>query len=111
MKYVIGFLIAFIVIGMFGITPLVAYGTKADATFTVKEKERVCDGGQSGTCKYLVYTDQGVYENTDSLWYLKFDSSDVYGSLEEGKTYNAKVYGFRLPFFSMYKNIIEVTPL
>lgn len=111
MKYVIGFLIALFVVLPFAISPLVAYGTKAETTFTVKEKERVCTGGQDGTCKYLIYTDNGVYENTDSLWYWKWSSSDIYGSLDAGKTYQATVYGFRAPFLSWYKNIIEVHAL
>lgn len=112
MRYVIGFLVAIIFIGCFAVTPLIAYGTKAEATFTVKEKERICESSTQGSnCRYLVYTDNGVYENTDSLWYWKWDSSDVYGSLDEGKTYKATVYGFRFPFMSWYKNIVEVTPI
>jgi hypothetical protein len=39
---------------------------------------------------------------------MKFNSSDIYNQLEKGKKYRIKVYGFRIPFLSWYKNIIEV---
>jgi hypothetical protein len=74
---------------------------------TVDSKERVCDG--KNTCKYLVFTDKGTYEVTDSVLRGRWNSSDVYGRLNEGQTYTFKVTGFRMPFFSSYQNIIEVT--
>lgn len=107
MKYIVGSFIALVLIGMFVVSPVIAYTTRAEVDFTVKDKERICSGGESGTCKYLVYTDNGVYQNTDSLWYFKFNSSDIYGALDAGTTYRASVYGFRVPFLSWYKNIIE----
>ena len=63
--------------------------------------------------KYLIFTknDQGevrVFENTDSLFRGKFNSSDVYGSLEIGKKYNLGVVGYRNGLVSMYENIIVV---
>lgn len=71
---------------------------------TIVKMERV--GGDKG--KYLVFTDEEVLQNTDCLVYWKFDSSDIYGELEVGKTYDFGVYGWRIPFFSMYKNILTV---
>ncbi len=59
---------------------------------------------------YLIYTNQGVFRNDDARWFLKFDSSDFYGNLEKGKTYDLKVYGWRIPFFSMYPNIVRMKP-
>ena len=60
---------------------------------------------------YLIYTNQGVFRNDDARWFLKFDSSDFYGNLEKGKAYNLKVYGWRIPIFSMYPNIVRMTPV
>lgn len=78
------------------------YGTQRTVEFTVDHRERT--GGDEG--KYLIYTDEaGVLENTDSLWYLKFDSSDVYNQLREGGRYRCDVYGLRVPLFSWYPNI------
>lgn len=63
---------------------------------------------------YLIYTDQGVFRNDDAGWFVKFNSSDVYGNLDKGKHYRMKVYGWRIPIFSMYPNIVraeQVTPV
>jgi hypothetical protein len=57
--------------------------------------------------KYLIFTDKGVFENTDSWIELKFNSSDLYGKLEKGKTYDFRVYGWRIPLLSKYRNIVR----
>jgi hypothetical protein len=57
---------------------------------------------------YLIYTNRGVFRNDDARWFLKFDSSDFYGDLEKGKTYDLKVYGWRIPILSMYPNIVRM---
>lgn len=82
-----------------------------DVTFTVSKAERVCDssGSNGQTCRYLVYTDKGTFEDTDSTWYSKYNSSDVYGQIGAGKTYKAHVYGTRNTFLSWYPNILSVT--
>ena len=75
-----------------------------DVTFTVKDKERVTQGDSS---YYLVYTDNGVYQNVDSVFEGKHNSSDVQGDLEKGETYTCHVQGYRKGILSMYPNIIE----
>ena len=82
----------------------IAYGTVDEVIFTINKTERT--GGDNG--KYLIFTDNGVYENTDSLFWLKWNSSDIYNEIEKQKTYKAKVYGFRIGFLSWYKNIISI---
>lgn len=57
---------------------------------------------------YLIFTDHGVFRNDDAGWFVKFDSSDFYGNLDTGKTYTLKVYGWRIPFLSMYPNIVRM---
>ena len=61
--------------------------------------------------KYLVFTklDNGetrVFSIEDSFIKLRWNSSDVYGEIETGKTYEFEVIGWRIPFFSEYENII-----
>lgn len=56
--------------------------------------------------KYLIYTDKGTYEITDTVAYFRYDSSDLYGRMKVGKTYECTVCGWRIPIFSRYKNII-----
>ena len=84
---------------------IIAYSTDEWVDVHVKEKERVAesDGG-----RYLIFTDEEVFKNTDSIWYWKFNSSDFYGQIEEDQNYKFKVYGYRIPFLSWYRNIIEI---
>jgi len=98
-------LIILLVVSLLAISPIIAYNTDTYVEFTVNSKERIQSDDSS---KYLIFTDNGVYQNTDTVWYWKFNSSDVYNDLKVGDTYTARVYGFRIPFLSMYKNIINV---
>ena len=96
------------VLCMVAVGPVMSYSSVEHSQITVKDKERVCEGGKVSECRYLVFTDQGVYENTDSFLHFKFGSSDVHNDLEVGKTYNVKTNWYRVPFFSMYQNILEI---
>lgn len=62
--------------------------------------------------KYLIFTkinneEIQVFEITDSFIQGRWNSSDVYADIEVGKTYSFEVVGKRIPFFSMYPNIIR----
>ena len=85
-----------------------------DHSYSVKitDKERVYDS-KSKVSKYMIYaenkdSDDLVFENTDDFFRLKFNSSNMYSELKVGKTYNITVVGYRVPFLSMYENIIKV---
>ena len=99
----VGLILLFIIAAII-LPPLL---TSEDITITVVDKERVVDSG-GGDSKYLVFTETEVFENTDCLALGKFNSSDVYGQLEIGETYQVQVYGWRIPFLSMYRNIVKV---
>lgn len=71
----------------------------------VTDKVAKLDHGES---KYLIFTDQGVFENTDTFLRFKFDSSDFYAKIEKEHRYKFTVIGIRFPFLSWYKNIIAV---
>lgn len=84
----------------------------------VTAKERVCRGsGESLSCNYEVRTealDGGpgeVFANRDSLIHWKFDSADVQNNLREGRAYRFTVTHWRIPFLSMFRNIIEYDSL
>lgn len=72
---------------------------------TVKDKESI--SGQSGHT-YMVYCEAETFINADSLWYWKWGSADLYSDIKEGVTYKAHVYGWRLPFFSVFRNITSL---
>lgn len=75
----------------------------------VVDKDRITTGsGDSMSSKYLIFTEAETFENTDSLTRWKFNSSDIQGQLRVGEAYQVEVYGYRIPFLSQYRNIVEV---
>jgi hypothetical protein len=91
-----------------GLTGAWRFATTDNVRITVKDKERVTNGDSS---KYIVYGDNETFENRDEWLRLKFNSSDVQGQLERGKTYACKVDGFRIPILSRHRNIISCQPV
>jgi hypothetical protein len=88
------------------------YSNKETITFTVKDKQIKMRGvGKDSEDVYMVYTDKGVFENTDDIFLGKWNSSDIQNDLEVGKTYKVEVYGWRIQFLSTYKNISNVEKL
>lgn len=89
------------------ISPIIAYST--DEVVTVKvtgtEVKRYDDSD-----KYIVFTESGTFKNEDSFWYWKWNSSDIQGKLKsmEGQTIKLRIYGWRIPFLSMYENVISI---
>lgn len=94
---------------MLGIKASIFYGTQDTVTFTVVDKERVTkSAGDTIVSYYLIFTENETFGNKDSLFGWKWNSSDIYGSLREGETYEADVYGFRIGFLSKYRNILTI---
>ena len=84
-----------------------------EAQFTIDRMERVVKGDSS---KYMVFVDQdkphtpestNVYQITDTWLYLRFNSSDLYGRLNEGDTVRCDTWGWRIPFFSKQPNLLS----
>ena len=102
-------LVIFLIIGVF-IFNVSANYNEHTYTVTITDKERVNDEDSS---KYLVFGEDiktgetRVFQNTDSFFRGKFNSSNVYGSLKEGETYTITVVGYRIPLLSWYENIIK----
>lgn len=78
------------------------------------------DNGYKYSTKYLYFctTNKGeeiVFENEDSIFFGKFNSSDILAKMkkyEQSKEpFKIKTAGFRIGFFSMYQNIIEIYEL
>lgn len=91
------------------VQPIVYLATQEVIQITVEDKERVISGhGQNASSKYLIFGEEEVVENVDSLIFGKFNSSDVYRDFKTGKTYEIRVAGLRIPFLSMYRNVVEI---
>lgn len=97
--------IVMLAIGLLFSTPaIIHFSTQESVEFTVKRQEVFY---KDDSAKYLIFTDVEVFENTDSLFAWKFDSSDLQSQLEAGKRCKAIVTGVRIPFLSSYRNILE----
>ena len=72
----------------------------------VTDKEVKRSGGEKD--KYLIFTNKGTFEITDSLIHMRFNSSDLYGMISKDRCYNFIVTRFRSGFLSEYRNILEV---
>ena len=92
-----------------GAYPLLYKKSWQITTISVTSKERIVEAsGKSTSSKYLIFTKAEVFENTDSILFLKWGASDVQGALHKDKKYKVLVAGWRVPFLSMYRNIVEV---
>lgn len=87
-----------------------AKGTQRQVTFTVQDKiVKSVGSGNNTTQEYLIFTDKGIFKDTDSLLNWKFNSSDVYGQLQKGHKYDCRVFGYRFGFTSDYPDILKCT--
>lgn len=100
------FIAAVIIVVVFAIFSLGRdYFTYDIVTIEVDSKERIQDGKDS---YYLIYGEEEIFKNEDSFARFKFNSSDVYRDLKPGEAYRVGVVGFRVPFMSWYRNIIDI---
>lgn len=60
----------------------------------------------SGGHQYRVYTNVGTFRISDTVVDgARFNSADLYGRLQPGKTYQLTYYGWRSGFLSSFPNI------
>ena len=85
--------------------PYWTHGSKV-VTVTLVDHKLMTDHGKTKDV-YLVFTNDGTYKNVDSPAYFKYNSSDIQGRLAEKGKFKIDYYGFRVPVFSMYKNITK----
>ena len=82
------------------------YTNERKVTVTVTGKERIHQSEGNGY--YLIFTDSETFKISDQIFFGKFNSSDIYGSIKEGEIYTFKVYGYRIPIASEYPNIRKI---
>ena len=102
-------LVFFLIVGLavggigFGIVSATHVETR---TCHVTDKDRAA--GRDGHSDMRVYTDDcGVLHVGDSLLSWHFNSADTYESIEPGHTYRVTTRGFRIPFLSMFPNVVD----
>jgi len=78
--------------------------TEKEIVVTIINKEKF--GIEEG--KYLIFTPDEVFENSDSFYHRKTNAEIIYRKLERGVTYRVKVVGVYLPGLPRLRNITEV---
>lgn len=56
----------------------------------------------------ILVEDNNTYQITDLFFIGKFNSTDIYNSLDIGQVYLVEISGIRNYFFSWYKNINKI---
>lgn len=109
-RFIIGIFIAFAIVCAAGgiIFSIAANYNEQTYVATVTDKDVK---NYNNSSKYLVFTktedgETRVFSVEDSLLRFRWNSSDVYGEIEVGKTYRFTTVGFRFEILSMYENII-----
>jgi hypothetical protein len=108
MRSIFGLIVLLIISSIVISTMSYIHTSTVSATVTSKERIVKSDGDGNIESFYLVYTDKGTMKLEDDLFRGNWNSSDVYGSLRNDSTYTFTTSGYRIGFFSMYPNIIEV---
>lgn len=100
--FIVFVILMFVGIITFNITNVFHESTE---TFTVTDKSVT---HQDKEVIFMIFTNKTTYQVSDTLIYRRWDSADVYGKIQVGKTYRAKLQGYRVPFLSMLPNIVEI---
>lgn len=88
---------------------LTSYLFTFEYNVTVTDKQTTYNK-QTKDSDFLVFTDVTTFKLDDTLWgTIRFDSSDEYGLITVGECYKLKAFGYRVPLFTMYPNIIDFT--
>jgi hypothetical protein len=100
-----GALFVIVLIAMVGYSVSYAFSSSYENVIIDDKWEKTMSGGSQS---YMVSsTDGQVFVVDDSIIHMRFDSANMYASLKPGQDCYIKTQGFRFPFFSDFKNIIE----
>lgn len=103
---VVSFLITFFTLLFLFLSLFLNYLNPKSYTIEIKDKF-IKNGGKSG--KYLVVdSNNKTYEISDLLFLGKFNSTDIYNSIDIGKSYKIYTTGYRIHIFSLYQNINKI---
>lgn len=95
-----------------------AYGTVHNEKITVDEQYQLL--ARNGSLQMIRTKHETINEKKNkikikdvhyavppSLWFWQFKSPELWRSLEAGKTYNIKTYGWRVPLLGIFPNIVD----
>ena len=81
-----------------------AFGTAETKFIKLKQKYTF---DRNGFTEFMIIDENGNHYNVNnSVWYWKWDSIEDWHKLETSKDISIKYYGWRVPFFGLFPNII-----
>ncbi len=81
-----------------------AIGTAENKIITISDKYKF---NRNGFTEFMIVDDNDNHYNvTNSIWYWKWDSVEDWHKLEKSKEIAIKYYGWRIPLFGLFPNII-----
>jgi hypothetical protein len=81
-----------------------AIGTAEDKFIKLKQKYTF---DRNGFTEFMIIDENGNHYNVNnSVWYWKWNSIEDWHKLETNKEINVKYYGWRVPLFGLFPNII-----
>lgn len=104
----IGGIVILLAIVLIGFNIVNNLHTESYSDCVVTEKDRTTN--RDGESDMRVYTENcGVFRVADSVFMMRWNSSDVYSSIKEGKTYDFTTRGYRIGLMSKFPNIDTAT--
>jgi hypothetical protein len=86
---------------------LFALGTNKIEEISITKKYKYVSNGYTN---FMIVDDKGRHFNiNNSFWYWKWNSIEDWSSIKENSTINAKFYGWRVPLFGIFPNIVNST--
>jgi hypothetical protein len=119
-KAILGGLVLALVVVVIIVAAVFQNSTKTTQRCTVTGKDMThqaavpatkTSSGEAAKNIYQVYTrDCGTLRVEDNALQGVWNSADLYGALESGKSYSITTVGVRMPFFSIFPTIVKVEP-
>ena len=80
------------------------YLTEKVEEITVVSSEKFADEPE----KYLIFTPHEVFLDQNNRWQEKYNADELFQKLKKGHTYKVIIVGKYIPFFSEFRNIIDI---
>lgn len=99
--------IIIVMVSIFAVTSYI-YEYSNSRELIIEVKDKYVKNNDNNDKYIIIDTENNAYEITDLFFIWKFNSTDIYSSLEIGKAYKISITGIRCRIFSKYPNINKV---
>ena len=109
MKFCKGMLVSILIIIIVVIfIKIITIGYSNKEVIAIQVKDKYIKRYNDADIYMVVDEDNNTYQITDLFFIGKFNSTDIYNSLDIGQVYFVETSGIRNYFFSWYKNINKI---